>query len=88
MSISKLTPHGEDLWQTKALATPARGSVVINAFFFLFFAQAGAVSFVAIWLEGPVGPDRARAGTGFVVNVIAPMACLPIYAYPAIASVE
>lgn len=59
-----------------------RNYVLLSAFLFLFFfAQAGAMSFLAIWLKGPIGLDGAGAGTVFSANFIAAMLCQPIYGY-------
>lgn len=59
-----------------------RNYVLLSAFLFLFFfAQAGAMSFLAIWLKGPIGLDGGEAGTVFSANFVAAMLCQPIYGY-------
>jgi OHS family lactose permease-like MFS transporter len=59
-----------------------RNYVLLSAFLFLFFfAQAGAMSFLAIWLKGPIGLSGAQAGTVFSANFVAAMICQPIYGY-------
>jgi OHS family lactose permease-like MFS transporter len=59
-----------------------RNYVLLSAFLFLFFfAQAGAMSFLAIWLKGPIGLDGAEAGTVFSANFVAAMLCQPLYGY-------
>lgn len=59
-----------------------RNYVLLSAFLFLFFfAQAGAMSFLAIWLKGPIGLDGAQAGTVFSANFVAAMLCQPLYGY-------
>ncbi|HEY0623566.1 oligosaccharide MFS transporter [Sphingomonas sp.] len=59
-----------------------RNYILLSAFLFLFFfAQAGAMSFLAIWLKGPMGLDGAQAGTVFSANFIAAMLCQPLYGY-------
>ncbi|MHA6724213.1 oligosaccharide MFS transporter [Sphingomonas sp. RS2018] len=59
-----------------------RNYVLLSAFLYLFFfAQAGAMSFLAIWLKGPIGLDGAGAGTVFSANFIAAMLCQPLYGY-------
>lgn len=57
-----------------------RNYVLLSAFLFLFFfAQAGAMSFLAIWLKGPMGLNGLQAGTVFSANFIAAMLCQPLY---------
>lgn len=57
-----------------------RNYVLLSAFLFLFFfAQAGAMSFLAIWLKGPIGLSGVQAGTVFSANFIAAMCCQPLY---------
>ena len=59
-----------------------RNFVLLSAFLFLFFfAQAGAMSFLAIWLKGPIGLSGKQAGTVFSANFVAAMLCQPIYGY-------
>ncbi len=59
-----------------------RNYILLSAFLFLFFfAQAGAMSFLAIWLKGPIGLDGASAGTVFSANFVAAMLCQPLYGY-------
>lgn len=59
-----------------------RNYILLSAFLFLFFfAQAGAMSFLAIWLKGPIGLDGSQAGTVFSANFIAAMLCQPLYGY-------
>lgn len=59
-----------------------RNYILLSAFLFLFFfAQAGAMSFLAIWLKGPIGLDGGQAGTVFSANFIAAMLCQPVYGY-------
>jgi OHS family lactose permease-like MFS transporter len=59
-----------------------RNFVLLSAFLFLFFfAQAGAMSFLAIWLKGPIGLDGREAGTVFSANFVAAMLCQPLYGY-------
>jgi OHS family lactose permease-like MFS transporter len=57
-----------------------RNYVLLSAFLFLFFfAQAGAMSFLAIWLKGPIGLNGVQAGLVFSANFIAAMLFQPIY---------
>ncbi len=59
-----------------------RNYILLSAFLFLFFfAQAGAMSFLAIWLKGPIGLDGGQAGTVFSANFVAAMLFQPIYGY-------
>ncbi|MFD1787525.1 oligosaccharide MFS transporter [Sphingomonas floccifaciens] len=59
-----------------------RNYVLLSAFMFLFFfAQACAMSFLAIWLKGHIGLNGVEAGTVFSANFIAAMACQPLYGY-------
>jgi len=59
-----------------------RNYVLLSAFLFLFFfAQAGAMSFLAIWLKGPIGLTGAEVGTVFSANFIAAMICQPLYGF-------
>ncbi|WP_347302113.1 oligosaccharide MFS transporter [Croceibacterium sp. TMG7-5b_MA50] len=59
-----------------------RNYILLSAFLFLFFfAQAGAMSFLAIWLKGPIGLSGAQVGTVFSANFIAAMVCQPLYGY-------
>lgn len=59
-----------------------RNYVLLSAFMFLFFfAQAAAMSFLAIWLKGPMGLTGAEAGTIFSANFVAAMLCQPLYGY-------
>lgn len=59
-----------------------RNFILLSAFLFLFFfAQAGAMSFLAIWLKGPIGLDGRQAGTVFSANFVAAMLCQPLYGY-------
>lgn len=59
-----------------------RNFILLSAFLFLFFfAQAGAMSFLAIWLKGTIGLDGRGAGTVFSANFIAAMLCQPLYGY-------
>jgi OHS family lactose permease-like MFS transporter len=70
---------GED--QVAFVNTDARRNyVLLSAFLFLFFfAQAGAMSFLAIWLKGPLGLNGVEAGTVFSANFVAAMLCQPLY---------
>ena len=57
-----------------------RNYVLLSAFLYLFFfAQAGAMSFLAIWLKGPIGLSGVQAGTVFSANFVAAMCCQPLY---------
>lgn len=59
-----------------------RNYILLSAFLFLFFfAQAGAMSFLAIWLKGPIGLSGVQAGTVFSANFVAAMICQPLYGY-------
>lgn len=59
-----------------------RNYVLLSAFMFLFFfAQAASMSFLAIWLKGPMGLSGAEAGTVFSANFVAAMLCQPLYGY-------
>ncbi|KPF81431.1 galactoside permease [alpha proteobacterium AAP38] len=59
-----------------------RNYALLSAFMFLFFfAQAASMSFLAIWLKGPMGLTGAEAGTVFSANFIAAMLCQPLYGY-------
>ncbi|MFV3126471.1 oligosaccharide MFS transporter [Niveispirillum sp. KHB5.9] len=59
-----------------------RNYVLLSAFLFLFFfAQAVAMSFLSIWLKGPMGLTGVEAGTVFSANFIAAMLCQPLYGY-------
>lgn len=59
-----------------------RNQLLLSAFLFLFFfAQAGAMSFLAIWLKGPMHLSGAQAGTVFSANFVAAMVSQPIYGY-------
>ncbi len=57
-----------------------RNYLLLSAFLFLFFfAQADAMSLLAIWLKGPIGLNGVQAGTVFSANFIAAMLCQPVY---------
>jgi len=59
-----------------------RNYILLSAFLFLFFfAQAGAMSFLAIWLKGAIGLSGVQAGTVFSANFIAALICQPIYGF-------
>ncbi|MBJ7414340.1 MAG: oligosaccharide MFS transporter [Niveispirillum sp.] len=59
-----------------------RNYILLSAFLFLFFfAQAVAMSFLAIWLKGPMGLSGVEAGTVFSANFVAAMLCQPLYGF-------
>lgn len=59
-----------------------RNYVLLSAFIFcFFFAQAAAMSLLAIWLKGTLGLSGVEAGTVFSANFIAAMISQPIYGY-------
>ena len=69
--------------QAPIAATSVRWNYgLLSAFvFFFFFAQAAAMSMLAIWLKDAMGLSGAAVGTVFAANFLAAMAAQPILGY-------
>jgi OHS family lactose permease-like MFS transporter len=64
------------------VAAGRRNYILLSSYvFFYFFAQAGAISLLAIWLTRSLHLSGAETGTVFSANFIAAMVSQPLYGY-------